>query len=119
MKLQLPKQAAMKRPRSGNPQDSLTPRQREILDFIRNSLEVLGAPPTRLDICNAFGFAGMTRVLIVPVVKRFPTPLSLPSIPSNNRGGRYYCAQSVLLAESKASQSSGGWPDLSIFWKTM
>jgi repressor LexA len=35
----------------------LTPRQREILDFIRNSIEVLGAPPTRNEICNAFGFA--------------------------------------------------------------
>jgi repressor LexA len=35
----------------------LTPRQQEILDFIRNSLEVLGAPPTRAEIANAFGFA--------------------------------------------------------------
>ena len=35
----------------------LTPRQQEILDFIRSSLEVLGAPPTRMEICNAFGFA--------------------------------------------------------------
>ncbi len=37
--------------------DDLTPRQREILDFIRSSLEVLGAPPTRAEICAAFGFA--------------------------------------------------------------
>ena len=37
--------------------DTLTPRQREILDFIRNSLEVLGAPPTRAEIAGAFGFA--------------------------------------------------------------
>lgn len=35
----------------------LTPRQQEILDFIKNSLEVLGAPPTRLEIAHAFGFA--------------------------------------------------------------
>jgi repressor LexA len=35
----------------------LTPRQQEILDFIRSSLEVLGAPPTRMEICTAFGFA--------------------------------------------------------------
>ena len=35
----------------------LTPRQQEILDFIRNSLEVLGAPPTRAEISQAFGFA--------------------------------------------------------------
>jgi hypothetical protein len=34
-----PKETPMKSPRSGNPQDSLTPRQREILDFTRNSLE--------------------------------------------------------------------------------
>ena len=34
----------------------LTPRQQEILDFIRSSLEVLGAPPTRAEICTAFGF---------------------------------------------------------------
>ena len=27
----------------------LTPRQQEILDFIRNTLEVLGAPPTRME----------------------------------------------------------------------
>jgi repressor LexA len=37
--------------------EKLTPRQEEILDFIRNSLEVLGAPPTRTEICSAFGFA--------------------------------------------------------------
>ena len=35
----------------------LTQRQQEILDFIRNTLEVLGAPPTRAEIANAFGFA--------------------------------------------------------------
>ncbi|WP_153108719.1 transcriptional repressor LexA [Propionivibrio limicola] len=35
----------------------LTPRQQEILDFIKTSLEVLGAPPTRAEIANAFGFA--------------------------------------------------------------
>lgn len=37
--------------------ENLTPRQQEILDFIRSTLEVLGAPPTRTEICNAFGFA--------------------------------------------------------------
>ncbi len=37
--------------------EKLTPRQQEILDFIRSTVEVLGAPPTRLEICNAFGFA--------------------------------------------------------------
>jgi repressor LexA len=37
--------------------EKLTPRQREILDFIRNSLEVFGAPPTRAEIAGAFGFA--------------------------------------------------------------
>jgi repressor LexA len=35
----------------------LTPRQQEILDFIKSSLEVLGAPPTRAEISHAFGFA--------------------------------------------------------------
>ena len=35
----------------------LTTRQQEILDFIRSTLEVLGAPPTRAEIANAFGFA--------------------------------------------------------------
>lgn len=34
----------------------LTPRQQEILDFIRQSLEA-GAPPTRAEIASAFGFA--------------------------------------------------------------
>lgn len=37
--------------------DRLTPRQQEILDFIRNTLEILGAPPTRAEIASAFGFA--------------------------------------------------------------
>ena len=36
---------------------NLTPRQQEILDFIKSSLEVLGAPPTRAEISHAFGFA--------------------------------------------------------------
>lgn len=35
----------------------LTPRQQEILDFIRSTLEALGAPPTRAEIARAFGFA--------------------------------------------------------------
>ena len=35
----------------------LTPRQQEILDFIKSTLEVLGAPPTRMEISTAFGFA--------------------------------------------------------------
>jgi len=35
----------------------LTPRQQEVLDFIRNTLEALGAPPTRAEIARAFGFA--------------------------------------------------------------
>ncbi len=38
----------------------LTPRQQEILDFIRNNVEVLGAPPTRAEIPAAFGFASHT-----------------------------------------------------------
>lgn len=40
--------------------EQLTPRQREILDFIRSTLDVLGAPPTRAEICGAFGFASPT-----------------------------------------------------------
>jgi len=35
----------------------LTVRQQEILDFIRDSLEALGAPPTRAEIAASFGFA--------------------------------------------------------------
>ena len=35
----------------------LTLRQQEILDFIRDTLEQLGAPPTRAEIAHAFGFA--------------------------------------------------------------
>jgi len=35
----------------------LTLRQQEILDFIRNSLETLGAPPTRAEIAGSFGFS--------------------------------------------------------------
>ena len=35
----------------------LTPRQQEILAFIRNSMEVFGMPPTRAEIASAFGFA--------------------------------------------------------------
>ncbi len=35
----------------------LTPRQQEILDYIRSNVEMLGAPPTRAEIASAFGFA--------------------------------------------------------------
>lgn len=35
----------------------ITLRQQEILEFIQNSIEVLGAPPTRAEIANAFGFS--------------------------------------------------------------
>jgi repressor LexA len=36
---------------------ALTPRQQEILDYIRNHQETLGMPPTRAEIARAFGFA--------------------------------------------------------------
>lgn len=36
--------------------NSLTPRQREILEFIRTTLEFEGRPPTRAEVCTAFGF---------------------------------------------------------------
>ena len=35
----------------------LTTRQQEILDFIKTTLEVLGAPPTRAEIARSFGFS--------------------------------------------------------------
>ncbi|MDR0634123.1 MAG: transcriptional repressor LexA [Azoarcus sp.] len=34
----------------------LTPRQREILDFITTTLALEGRPPTRVEVCAAFGF---------------------------------------------------------------
>jgi len=37
--------------------DHLTSRQQEILDFIRNTVEVFSVPPTRAEIASAFGFA--------------------------------------------------------------
>ncbi len=39
--------------------DLLTPRQSEILDFIRQSLIDSGAPPTRDEIARAFGFRSL------------------------------------------------------------
>lgn len=36
--------------------DALTSRQQEILDFIRETQEQAGRPPTRAEICGAFGF---------------------------------------------------------------
>ncbi|MDE1990128.1 MAG: transcriptional repressor LexA [Betaproteobacteria bacterium] len=35
---------------------SLTPRQQEILDWIRQRLETTGLPPTRAELCQAMGF---------------------------------------------------------------
>ncbi|HRP97593.1 MAG TPA: transcriptional repressor LexA [Rhodocyclaceae bacterium] len=35
---------------------SLTARQREILEFIRDTVESEGRPPTRAEVCTAFGF---------------------------------------------------------------
>lgn len=35
----------------------LTPRQQQIYDFIRKGLEQTGLPPTRAEICEAFGFS--------------------------------------------------------------
>ncbi|MDR2260240.1 MAG: repressor LexA, partial [Azoarcus sp.] len=34
----------------------LTPRQQEILDFIMQTTARAGRPPTRAEICAAFGF---------------------------------------------------------------
>jgi repressor LexA len=46
-----------KQPQEQSMADDLTPRQQEILDFIRNSMEVFSMPPTRAEIAGAFGFA--------------------------------------------------------------
>lgn len=35
---------------------NLTDRQREILDYIRDTVETEGRPPTRAEVCTAFGF---------------------------------------------------------------
>lgn len=40
--------------------DALTPRQTEILDFIRKHLREQGLPPTRAEIVAAFGFRSLT-----------------------------------------------------------
>lgn len=40
--------------------DRLTPRQREILEMIQLTLEETGMPPTRSEICRAFGFRSPT-----------------------------------------------------------
>jgi repressor LexA len=37
--------------------DELTHRQNEILNLIRRKIEVTGFPPTRAEICEAFGFS--------------------------------------------------------------
>src|SRR5690606_42053085 len=36
--------------------ETLTARQQEILDFIRVTVEREGRPPTRAEVCTAFGF---------------------------------------------------------------
>jgi repressor LexA len=36
--------------------EHLTARQQEILDFIRETVQSEGRPPTRLEVCTAFGF---------------------------------------------------------------
>jgi len=38
----------------------LTPRQQQILDFIRQSIKQIGMPPTRADLCIHFGFKSPT-----------------------------------------------------------
>ena len=40
----------------GSTMSDLTPRQRQILDFIRDQLEECGMPPTRAEIATALGF---------------------------------------------------------------
>ena len=47
----------MSMPHSDDPcAPRLTRRQHEILDFIRNTIEQEGRPPTRAEVCTAFGF---------------------------------------------------------------
>jgi repressor LexA len=46
-------------PPSFTPHALLTPRQSEILEFIRNALTESGAPPTRDEIARAFGFRSL------------------------------------------------------------
>ena len=46
-------------PPSITPHALLTPRQSEILEFIRNALTESGAPPTRDEIARAFGFRSL------------------------------------------------------------
>ena len=52
----------MPSPCSAHLQEALTPRQREILDFIRNNQQESGALPTRQEICAAFGFGSPSAV---------------------------------------------------------
>ena len=41
--------------------DDLTPRQRQVLQFIQDALVEHGMPPTRAEIAEALGFKGQCR----------------------------------------------------------
>lgn len=51
--------AHLRAPQASSPDDPprLTPRQRQILDWIRGHLEVTGMPPTRAEIAKGLGFS--------------------------------------------------------------
>jgi len=46
--------------KTANPAAKLTKRQQQILDFIHKTIDRTGAPPTRLEICEAFEFRSPT-----------------------------------------------------------
>lgn len=89
--------------------DGLTPRQAEILAFIRRYTEAHGSPPTRAEIAAAFGFRSpnaaeqhlraLARKGAVELVAGASRGIRLPSLPGLPIVGRVAAGHPILAAE--------------------
>ncbi len=80
----------------------LTPRQQQILDFIRQSIKQSGMPPTRADMCQSFGFKSPTAA--EDHLKALQRKGAIELLPGVSRGIR------LLTTQTRAGADSMGLP---------
>ena len=88
---------------------TLTPRQQEILQLIRDTVAATGVPPTRAEICQAFGFASpnaaedhlraLARKGAIELSEGIARGIRLPEPPGLPLVGRVAAGQPILAEQ--------------------
>ena len=91
--------------------EPLTPRQQEVLEYLRRHLEQHGAPPTRAEIVSAFGFRSPTAA--EDHLRALARKGAIRLLPGSSRGIRLQDAANDALGLPLVGRVAAGSPIMS------